>query len=291
MSESAQESDAESSIVGGVFAYRARSVDELVPVHVLKEGTKKPARVLVRFEDPAMEGREEWVPPARLKVRWDGVEAFKANEARWNAVLILAPRSGTPESYAAEEAGDLLIPDSVGSLWRGYLRVKDVPTLINLAGIDEGILTSHAAAFADQDDSLIVPWPVAIEIVKALLARNADPVLAVVFKEEAEARYEAVYGQHYSYKNHDRYIEPEDCAKYDNESSYGAPKRALLREWAGVRAERWDELIELRKEIKRVGDVAEKAIRELRQRGHGVVADRLATDLGMTVEMLQRPKD
>jgi hypothetical protein len=55
---------------GERWAYRARQVDELVEVRVLRLGTQKPARVLVRFVDDAFEGREEWVPPARLKVPW-----------------------------------------------------------------------------------------------------------------------------------------------------------------------------------------------------------------------------
>ena len=45
--------------------------------------------------------------------------------------------------------------------------------------------------------------------------------------------------------------------------------------------------MELRKEIKRVGTVAEDAIERLRQHGHARDADRLATELGMTVEMLR----
>jgi hypothetical protein len=46
--------------IGETYGCRARAVDDLVPVRVLKQGNKKPARVLIRFEDPAMEGREEW---------------------------------------------------------------------------------------------------------------------------------------------------------------------------------------------------------------------------------------
>ena len=49
------------------WAYRARQVDEFVEVSVVRLGTQRPARVLVRFVDDAFEGREEWVPPARLK--------------------------------------------------------------------------------------------------------------------------------------------------------------------------------------------------------------------------------
>ena len=55
-------------IIGESWAYRARSIDQLVEVEVLRIGTSKPARVLVRFVADEFEGRRDWVPPARLKV-------------------------------------------------------------------------------------------------------------------------------------------------------------------------------------------------------------------------------
>lgn len=182
------------SLVGRLFAYRARAIDQLTPVLVLKEGTKKPPRVLIRFEDPAMEGREEWVPPGRLKVAWDQVDASRADEARWNAVNALAPRGSSPEEEAAEEAAKLLIPDEVGVLWRGYLRVHDVQALAEIAGVDEDFIASHPQGFADDDDSLIVPWPLALEIVKKAITRDSDRVLEPLTQDEARARYEAIHG-------------------------------------------------------------------------------------------------
>jgi hypothetical protein len=44
--------------------YRARQIEDVVEVEVLKIGTQRPARVLVRFVDERFEGRQEWVPPA-----------------------------------------------------------------------------------------------------------------------------------------------------------------------------------------------------------------------------------
>lgn len=58
---------------GESWAYRARGVDLLVEVVVVCVGTRKPARVLVRFVDDEFEGREQWVPPVRLKVPWSEV--------------------------------------------------------------------------------------------------------------------------------------------------------------------------------------------------------------------------
>jgi hypothetical protein len=71
---------------GESSAYRARQVDELVEVLVVPLGTQRPARVLVRFADEACEGREEWVPPARLKVLWEDVVPFRRREEAWHRV-------------------------------------------------------------------------------------------------------------------------------------------------------------------------------------------------------------
>jgi hypothetical protein len=51
--------------LGESWAYRARQVDDVVAVEVMKLGTQRPARVLVRFVDERFEGRQKWVPPAR----------------------------------------------------------------------------------------------------------------------------------------------------------------------------------------------------------------------------------
>lgn len=282
--------------VGEVWAYRSRAIDELSPVRVLKVGTKSPPRVLIRFEDPAMEGREEWVPPARMKVLWSQVDGFRAEEARWAAVAALSPYQDSPEVNAAEEACALLVDEDIASF--GYkdahLVVHDVPGLATMAGVDEGFVASDPAGFAvDDDGPLIVPWPMAVEIIKKVIQRNPNPVLAEVTKGEAKARYEAIHGHHFSSSSrnrHDYYIAPERCVEFDDE--HYAPVRALLRQWAGdTAAERWDELVELRKEIKRVGGVAEAAIAALRRHGQTREADRLASQLGMTVEMLRHDTD
>src|SRR5262245_3014669 len=72
--------------VGELWAYRARRIDDVVEVEVVKLGTQRPPRVLVRFVDERFEGRQEWVSPARLKVRWAAVDGFRKHEARWNRI-------------------------------------------------------------------------------------------------------------------------------------------------------------------------------------------------------------
>jgi hypothetical protein len=93
---------------------------------VLKVGTKA-SRVVIRIEDPAMEGHEDWVPPARLKIAWDHVDTFGAE--------------------AAEQAAAPLIPEDVAKLSRGYPRVYDVRAVAELAGTNEDIV-AHPQGFA-----------------------------------------------------------------------------------------------------------------------------------------------
>jgi hypothetical protein len=44
---------------GQSWAYRARQVDDVVEVEVLKLGTQRPPRVLVHFVEERFEGRQE----------------------------------------------------------------------------------------------------------------------------------------------------------------------------------------------------------------------------------------
>ena len=82
------------------------------------------------------------------------------------------------------------------------------------------------------------------------------------------------------------YVSPEHSIEFDND--YLKPRREVLRSWCGVEAvERFDELVELRKEIKRVGDVAQSAITALRATGHASQASQLERELGTPVEMLR----
>lgn len=70
---------------GERWTYRARRIDDLVEVEVIKIGTQKPARVQVRFVDERFEGRQEWVPPARLNVhrgRHPGTPATTAGQGQ-----------------------------------------------------------------------------------------------------------------------------------------------------------------------------------------------------------------
>jgi hypothetical protein len=50
---------------------------------------QRPARVQVRFVDDRFEGRQDWVPPLRLNVRWEAADEFRAHERLWERVFSL----------------------------------------------------------------------------------------------------------------------------------------------------------------------------------------------------------
>lgn len=268
---------------GESWAYRQRGIDPLVEVKIVREGTQRPARVLIRFVDDAFEGKEEWVPPARLKVRWDEVDEFRAHEERWARVSALGPDHRDPRTDAVIEILDRFMDQSVAdyNFREGYsLTIHRPQELAEMLGLREEQLTDYPESFAE-DGAVIAPWP-ATELVASTAARlNADQVLRRVQAEERKAQRDVIYG----YRDRGTHISPEIVQEAEPEA---AAIRETLRSWCGVEnVRRFDELTELRKEIKRVGDVAQSAIDQLRKHGYEAVAVDLERELGTPVEMLR----
>jgi hypothetical protein len=274
---------------GQSWAYRARQGDGLVEVKVVRLGTQRPARVLVRFADDAFEGREEWVPPARLKVLWENVAEFRADEERWDRIQAAGLPPDDPRESAAETVTELLFREdevAIGYRESGAVHIIDPAGLAARLGLDAGQLTGHPLAFT-QDGVLVAPWEVTELVVKTAVLQNPAPVLADVADGERKAQYEAIHGSWSGRRGgEDHHIRPEICIQVDCE--YSRPRREVLRSWCGAEAtERFDELAELRVEIRRVGEVAQAAIDALRSAGRDAEASRLQRELGTPVEMLR----
>ncbi len=250
--------------VGEPWAYRARHVDPLVQVVVVRLGVKTPRRVLVRFVDEEFEGLQDWVPPARLKVPWAGVEEFAARERRWDAVVAGAPpdRDG-PEESAADAVFDLLIAPELAVLgWnatRGVIRVHDVAGLAAFLDVEPSALRADGVSF-EEDGDLISPWPVALAVARRAAARDPQRVLRHVEEEEADARREATYGSWHRRRGApDDHIPAEICASVDEE--HGRPVRALLRGWCGADAvDLRGEISSLRREAAGAAELAQSAV-------------------------------
>ena len=262
-------------------------MDPLVEVEVKRLGTQKPARVLVLFVGDEAEGREDWVPPARLKVPWGEVDEFIAREARWDAVDTHPGLRGAPEDYAADQVLRTLIDESLATAvdrYPGVTRIIDVQGLARRLELNEADLRADPVAF-EEDGALLVPWATTELIVRRACELFPESILREVEEEEREARQEAMHGETITSSGRNSrsfYIEPEQAAKWDAEQPYGKPTRELLRQWCGQEAvARQDELMALREEVVRVDALLSEAIRMLRDAGHKEQAASLERRFGV----------
>jgi hypothetical protein len=239
-------------------------------VAVVRFGVKTPQRVLVRFVDDEFEGRQDWVPPARLKVPWSGVDEYVARERRLDEVLRPSAGVSLTEELAASSVFDLLIPEDMAELgWnakRGTVLIHDVSGLASLLEVASSVLCAPTSF--EEDGDLISPWTVAIAVARRATEREPHKVLVHVEKEEADARREATYGRWQARRGReDDWIKPEVCQRVDEE--HGQPIRTILRDWCGADAvDLRAEIAALRTEVSSVGKVAQEAIELLRRHDH-----------------------
>lgn len=272
---------------GQQWAYRKGAQGEVACVDVIRVGSSRPARVRVRFVGDDHEGREDWVPPGRLQVRWEQVDSWKATEDQWAAVRdISANMRDTPEEDAAGWIFDMLQDwNYAHRLWgrnSGILVVTDVDRLITDLGIDRDLLIDDPVGFKDDDGSLVLPWRVTLSVAQALARKYADRLVSEMDKEEREVDQQCRWG----YMSGSTYISAEICTETEEEYK---PMRKLVRDWCGCDAqERQDELHALRKEVARLGQLIERAITHLDQSGHTHAARDFERDLGIPIDVLRR---
>lgn len=270
--------------VGESWAYRARGVDPLVEVRVVRIGVRKPARVRVRFVDDTFEGLQDWVPPARLKVPWDRASEYLAREQRWQAVIDASPIAGTAGDYASSYVfGELIEPalattDVNGA--EGLALIHDVAGLARLLELDPDLLNADPVAFID-DGALVVPWSITELIARTAARRNPEPIQRHVRTVEAEYRHRTMHGEWHCPTGQTRGIHIEaDWFVNERNAPHNAPYWELLRTWSGApTAETFDELTELRQALARTAAIAREAITMLRQEGHARKANRLEREL------------
>lgn len=221
---------------GELWAYRARGIDPLEPVTVIRHGTDRPARVLVRFVAEARDGSEEWVPPARLKVPWDQRYAFMTEESRWQAVRSLSPERDSAEAMAADEVRMLLVPRDVAVILGTVLEIHDAEALAELSGVSVDELTGHPLAF-ETEGKVIAPWPVTLRVAEGLAQRYADRVLAQVEREERELQHELVHGfPAEAWQTEPRDVESEIAIVREYDERGQRQSRELRRQWCGAEA-------------------------------------------------------
>ncbi|MFF9171768.1 MULTISPECIES: hypothetical protein [unclassified Streptomyces] len=259
----------------------------------MKMGTQRPVRVKVRFVAEEAEGRQEWVPSARLRVPWRDKDAWLAREEKWNELTRDSPEDDDPAFQAVtilfdEHLLEGLLSFGVNNRDRGLLYIDDVPAVAALLNVPETFFRSDPRAFTDTDGALTAPWPTTVAVAQLLARTRADHLMSVVHKHERQARQAAIYGRYYPGrgKNPGTHISPEICAEVDRESE---PAYDLLRQWCGADVtESFEELTALRDEVLRIGQLMEQAIGCLRQAGQSKAADRFERELGIPLETLRQ---
>lgn len=279
--------------VGEKWAYRARATDPVVCVEIRRIGTARAPRVLVGFVDDKFEGQQEWVSPARLKVRWSEAEAWQAAEKRWAA---LQAASNHIRGTAEERAADLVLESLNG--WdlaeagyngdAGILMIRDVDALASDVGLERTLLTGDPLAVDTGDGEWAVPWSIMRQVIERLALIHADRILAVVDADERRDRDHAMWGYTAGHGDRATYISAEICAKVSAEHGYQAA-RELIRRWCGQESrDRYDELRALRGEVVRLGELVERAVAAVRRGGNTREADALERELGVPVEVVRQ---
>ncbi|MFJ8298764.1 PE-PGRS family protein [Streptomyces sp. NPDC094447] len=271
--------------MGEHWAYRARPKELGSPVRQVEivrvGGRGRTDSLHVRFLEGDDAGLQEWVNPTSLVVRWDDVEAFRADNAR---ELALAEASRHVRGSTALEAARMVL-GFVRSKRKlrlrravadaGILELGRLDDCARLVEMDPADLRGDPMVYENRDGLCLVGWPVTERIARHVAKRLADEILPQVDLEQQALDRLRTQPSWSSYRQDDRKMEAD------------ADVLRTVREWCGQdKAERYDELVALREEVIRLGKLVEKSVKALRDRGHGVIASTIERDLGVHISNL-----
>ncbi|THA83151.1 PE-PGRS family protein [Streptomyces sp. A0592] len=272
--------------IGEHWAYRARPKElggALRRVEIVRVGgAGRSGSVHVRFLDGDAAGLQEWVNPHCLLVLWADVDSFRADDA---AELALAEASRAVRGSAEFEAarmilgfvrpkGRLRLRKAVADA--GVLELGHLDETAPLVGMNAAQLRNDPMLHEDRKGCSLVGWPITERIARQAAQRLADEILPEVDQRQRAMEEERDRSSWYGYQRRD-------------DRKLDAEKEALrtVREWCGQeQAERHDELVALRSEVLRLGELVERAVKTLRDRGHGVIASTIERDLGVHISTL-----
>ncbi|MEV3889465.1 PE-PGRS family protein [Streptomyces griseoincarnatus] len=272
--------------IGEHWAYRARPKElggAVRQVEVVRVGG--PGRsgwIHVRFLGGDDAGLQEWVSPGSLVAPWADVDTFRADDA---AEVALAEASrhvrGSTDFEAARMILGFVRPKNRLRLRRGVvdagvLELSRLDETVSLIGMDASELRSDAMVYENRDGMCLAGWPVTERIARQVAGRLADEILPEVDRKQQHIEEERTQSSWYAYRRRD-----------DRKLDAEAAVLRTVRVWCGVdKAERYDELVALRAEVMRLGQLVEKAVKALRDRGHGVIASTIERDLGVHIASL-----
>ncbi|MFC9847907.1 PE-PGRS family protein [Streptomyces sp. NPDC060223] len=245
-------------------------------------GSGGSGHVHVRFLDGDETGLQEWVSLACLVASWSDVESFRTDDA---AELALAESSrhvrGSTDFEAARMILGFVRPKNRLRLRRtvadaGVLELSRLDETAPLIGIDAAELRSDTMVYENRHGMCLAGWPVTERVARHVAARLADEILPEVDRKQQDIEQERAQPSWHSYSRRDE-------RKLDAEAAV----LRTVRAWCGQdKADRYDELVALRAEVIRLGELVEKAVKALRDRGHGVIASTIERDLGVHIATL-----
>jgi len=272
--------------IGESWAYRAQPKMLGGAVHrveiVRAGGARRTSQVHVRFLEGEASGLQEWVTPACLVALWADAEAFRADDV---VELTLAEASRQVRKTAEFEAARIVLgfvrPKSQVRLRTsvadaGVLELTALDATADRLGLDAVVLRADPMFHENRTGLCLAGWAVTERI-----AKRAAEVLAEEILPEVERRQDAL--------DQERAQTAWRSWERRDEQKFQAEEATLrtVREWCGQeRVERFDELLALRAEVERLGTVIERAVKALRDRGHGVIASTIERDLGVRISSL-----
>jgi hypothetical protein len=222
------------------------------------------------------------VSPARLEVPWEDVEEHTYWDKRFKA-LKRAPEPTEHEAEAILDVLFLVLKDDTINMWGG--ESTGIAYFNDLAVVRESTAMKDPELLEDpltitKDGWTYVPWSVTEKIVRAVARKNAATVLQFIDKEERKAERDSILGTENRWTRNDPIIEVsgETHARYFREHT--SKVHAILREWVGADlTEQHDDLTALQSELSRVGDIAQRAIADLKKPRPNRTADALQREL------------
>ncbi|MGW6981251.1 PE-PGRS family protein [Streptomyces sp. NPDC054932] len=271
--------------IGECWAYRAKPKElggALRQVEIVRVGASGRSGIHVRFLDGDEAGLQEWVSAGCLVTLWADVDAFRADDT---AELALAEASREVRGSAEFEAarmilgfvrpkGRLRLRKAVADA--GVLELGHLDETAPLIAMDPAELRGDAMVHEDRNGLCLVGWPVAERIARQVAQRLTEEVLPEVDRRQQAVDDERARPSWQSYHRRD-----------DRKLDAEAAALRTVREWCGEeKAERYDELVALRAEVLRLGELVEQAVKALRDRGHGVIASTIERGLGVHISSL-----
>lgn len=269
------------AVVGERYAYRKRARvlgEPVTPVIVVKNGPPRSRKVRVRYLDGEYEGLEEWVPENRLVCRWEEVKAFCEDERKLLEAIEASGDVHESVTYGAADEifgaitelfGEELILLGWTAPKRDLIIIQSFERSVQKLGLNREQLLSEPHAFVDRYGDYIAPFCVAERLAKDFCARFPQEILAYIQREEDDLRQRVLSAP-----------TPHQQSLAEEWLNKEKLVLTLVREWCGEKAlTEFNEIAELRAEVRRLRALIEATAQWLKDAGHPVKASLLLKEL------------